>query len=81
MTGIKTVMANHLMGKFYQCAKCKEIKSSTDWDILHYHERSGANFSARIAALSDSSSRIANSAVLRYYKIVENTSVIILEPM
>lgn len=33
-----------------------------------HHERSGANFSARIAALRDNSSRIANSAVLRYYK-------------
>jgi hypothetical protein len=37
---------------------------------MNYHERSGANFSARIAALSDNSSRIANSAVLRYYKTV-----------
>ena len=31
-----------------------------------YQDRSGANFSARIAALSDNSSRMENSAVLRY---------------
>lgn len=34
--------------------------------IYTYQERSGANFSARIAAFSDNSSRIAKSAVLRY---------------
>jgi len=31
-----------------------------------YQDKSGANFSARMAALRDSSSRIAKSAVLRY---------------
>ena len=38
----------------------------------YYHERPGANFSARIAAFRESSSRIANSAVLRYCAGKEN---------
>lgn len=39
-----------------------------------HHDKSGANFSARIAALRESSSRIAKSAVLRYWKTNANQS-------
>lgn len=40
--------------------------SLSDRKNNNYHDRSGANFSARIAALSDNSSRMAKSAELRY---------------
>lgn len=44
----------------------QRIHSLSDRKNNNYHDRSGANFSARIAALSDNSSRMAKSAELRY---------------
>lgn len=40
--------------------------SLTKRNLASYHDRSGANFSARIAAFNANSSRITKSAVLRY---------------
>lgn len=65
------ITSTYLHGIFLVWCLYAQSQEDTEKD-LHgnhaYHERSGANFSARIAALSDNSSRIANSAVLRYYK-------------
>lgn len=44
-----------------------------------YQDKSGANFSARIAALRDNSSRIANSAVLRYWQRMQVSSKAIFQ--